>query len=348
MKKVLILSPNLDQALAVARFIRRYSKGAILYGGLLEGEKFEVRGYYDKMLRIRSVRDLEGYDYVLPTGARSTYWMATHIGDFLLNDIPYAKENLQYFNKIDLLSRVTALGISAPKTFERIDAIDVSYPIFYKPGFEKGGGPRGVIYSPKDLERVPKKHELIFQEYIPSGTTYGVGFIAKDNKILTSFQHEELLSLPIQGGSAVYIRRFNDERLLNYTKKIIQNLGFSGWGLAEFKYCPRRRDYVFMEINAKLWASIEFTLLNNNKFLKYLFDIDHPEIRIEDALYIERFIALGLPECLRNSHYLLRSKKIIRYRNPKKLLAIFARGILSIVSNFSKKPFPKVGLSWQT
>ena len=290
MKKVLVLSPNLDQALAVARLIRRYGKGWILHGGLLNGEKFSrIRaGYYDKMVNVRNLKDFEVYDCVLPTGARSTYWMVTHVGDFHVGEVLYSKNNILCFDKHNFIQKVAALGVPVPKTYKTFKEINDEYPIFYKPKFEKGGGARGIIRSRKDLEKLPNKHELIFQEYIPGRATYGVGFIAKNGKILTSFQHEELLSLPIEGGSAIYIKRFNDEKLLSYMQRIIHNLKFSGWGLAEFKYCHKRRNYVFMEVNAKLWASIEFALINNNKFLKYMFDISYPETPTDSALYIER------------------------------------------------------------
>jgi len=350
MRKVLILSPNLDQALAVARFIRRYGKEWILHGGLLNGEKFSIirAGYYDKMVNVRNLKGFEAYDCILPTGARSTYWMLTQIGDFQVGEVLYSRNNVLCFDKYSFIRKVAALGVPVPKTYKTFKEINDEYPIFYKPKFEKGGGARGIIRSRKDLEKLPNKHELIFQEYITGRTTYGVGFIAKNGKILTSFQHEELLSLPIEGGSAIYVRRFNDEKLLSYTQRIIHNLRFSGWGLAEFKYCNKRRDYVFMEVNAKLWASIEFALINNNKFLKYMFDISYPETPTCSALYIERLFALDLLECIPNIRYIIESDKIIRYCSLWNLPIIFMRnGVFSITQKLIKNSRIKRA-HWQT
>jgi hypothetical protein len=45
-----------------------------------------------------------------------------------------------------------------------------------------------------------------------------------------------------------------------------------------------------MEINAKFWASIEFTFLNNPLFLKLLFDIDEKQRDIKKAVFIHRVI----------------------------------------------------------
>jgi len=320
--KVLILSPQSDQALAVARYLRKYLKQCELYGGLLNGEDATVTTCYDALVRIDSVDMLSQYDIVLPTGAKSTQWMATHFTRFQVGRLTYAKENLQYFDKYPLLARIEGLGIPIPKTYNDIDEIDIPYPIFYKQKYEKGGGALGIAHTRAALEKIPNLQDLIFQEYIPGRTTYGIGFIVKDGKIITSFQYEELLSQPIQGGSGVLLKRFHDERLQEYIQPIIQHLGFEGWGLAEFKYCPRRRDFVFMEINAKLWASIEFAFMNNNKFLKAMFDIDYAEKQCNSVIFIDRLVTLGLPEVVRNIANLFNSK-IIRYQNARQLMRTF-------------------------
>jgi len=224
------------------------------------------------------------------------------------------------------LALVEKLGIPIPKIYSSINEIDDNlFPIFYKPKFEKGGGVRGVAWSRKELESIRERQDLIFQEYIPGQPTYGMGFVAQDGTILTSFQHEECLSLPIQGGSAVLIKTFYDGRLKAYTDRIIQALGFEGWGLAEYKYCPKRRDFVFMEINAKLWASIEFAFMNNNRFLKYMFGIDYSEEKVDRVIFVDRLISLGSAQLVRNSYYLFNSRIISYQPIPRVLIHLIAR-----------------------
>jgi hypothetical protein len=330
MKKVLILSPYLDQALAVARLLRKYGKEWLVYGGLLNGEKISntKAAFYHKIIKVKNLENLKTYDCVLPTGARSTYWLATSIGDFYVGETLYSRNNILCFDKYSLIRRLEGLGVPIPKTFKSYEEINDEYPIFFKTRFEKERKIRGIIYSRKDLEKLPNKHELIFQEYIAGRTTYGVGFIAKNGIILTSFQHEELLSLPIEGGSAIYLERLNDKRLLEYTQRILRSLGYSGWGLAEFKYCKKRHDYVLMEVNAKLWASIEFALINNNEFLQKMFNVSYPETSINSALYIDRLFKIGLPYFIQNIHYLLKADKIIRYSSLDLLPVLLLRSTL--------------------
>jgi len=295
----------------------------------MPGELLRAARLYKKVLYVDNAGVLENYDIVLPTGAQSTHWMATQFEKFKVNNLSFTKNNLQYFDKISVLTRVKDLGIPIPETYETIDAIDTSYPLFYKQKYESGGGARGIARSRDDLEKLADQHELLFQEYIPGSTTYGIGFLVKNNSIVASFQHSEILSQPVQGGSAVVIKRFYDDRLKTYTQRIVQALGFEGWGLAEYKYCPKRRDFVFMEINAKLWASIEFAFMNNNSFLKYMFDLEYPEEEINSALFIDRLVNLGLMEILRNSQYFF-SSKIISYHGPLMLLRSLVIGAVPL------------------
>jgi hypothetical protein len=69
--------------------------------------------------------------------------------------------------------------------------------------------------------------------------------------------HHEILSTPVHGGSAVAVEAYESTRVQELARRLIADFG---WGLVEFKPCVRRGDFVLMEVNAKFWASIEFTL----------------------------------------------------------------------------------------
>lgn len=117
--------------------------------------------------------------------------------------------------------------------------------------------------------------------------------------MLTSFIQKELLSYPRPGGSGVVLTTIDDPRLIEYAERIIRRLNFSGWGLIEFKYCPKRDDYVFMEVNAKFWASIELAFMNNSVFLKELFDIDYAESNVSNVIFMDRLAKYGFLDYIR-------------------------------------------------
>src|SRR5690606_6581935 len=164
------------------------------------------------------------------------------IGDIRLNHIKMAQRNLLVFDKIAFLEHCRNHNLPVPKQFDYKELTESSFPIFFKEKCEKGGGVRGRADSFNDLVKVPKE-DLIFQELVDSPGTYGVAFLAKEGKMITSFSHYEIESYPVSGGSATVIKKIQDSRLVELTEKFIATFGYEGWGLAEYKYCPKRKDY---------------------------------------------------------------------------------------------------------
>jgi hypothetical protein len=298
MKKVLVLQPYLDQSIGIAKFLRHYSNEFYLIAGLIDEKPSHFpMSIYHKTKRIRYedlVADTQ-FDIVLPTGAQSTYNLLSRIKSIKIGNIIFNKENLQLFNKREILPLIEKMEIPIPKTFENIDLIE-KYPVFYKQAFEKGSGSRGIAYSREKLLAIDSSDDLIFQEYINSPETYGVGFLAHEGRLITFFIHKEIMSLPKAGGSGVVLTTYSDKRLLTYTRRILNHFKYSGWGLVEFKYCNKKQDYVFMEVNAKFWASIEFALYNNPKFLKNLFEVDYTKENIDCVLFCNRLASYGFRE----------------------------------------------------
>lgn len=333
MKKYLILAPYSEQSLSIAKLLRESACPVI--GGLLSKKRKEwFSKYYDDCITFceDDLRSLSEVYTIVPTTAKTTQAYFEHFDTAVINDVRLTKRSMVANNKVSMLELVKTIGIPIPTDYGSPDDVK-SYPVFFKEKFEKGGGIRGLARARKDLMDRPVDR-LLFQEYIKGDSTFGVGFLATDGKIIHYFSHEEKLSIPKLGGSAVVIREHNDDRLLQYTSKIVKNIGYSGWGLAEFKYCPKRDDYVFMEVNAKFWASCEFSFLKNRAMLNALF----PEVRREQskklrgAVFVDRLVQLGIGDIIRSSHYLLYFKPV-RYRNWAKLLlmAVIPKVIFVIV-----------------
>ncbi len=269
MKSVLFLQSNKEQVYTFEKYLKRSGN-------------FEL--YYDK----REYDKKKKYDIVIPCGAVSTsvYFMAH--GELKIGQMEFSENNFITYDKIKTLEIVERIGVPIPKTYTRKEDLDF-FPIFYKSLREDTYRERGIIRNEDDLKKIKSK-TVFFQEFIPTFGTYSVGFLADRGKIITSFRQKEIISVPYHGGSAVVLEKYEDPRLLEYTERIIKEIGYSGWGLAEYKYSDRRDDFVFMEINAKFWASIEFTFLNNPLFLKLLFDIDKKPRNIKKAVFINRVI----------------------------------------------------------
>ncbi len=302
MKKVLILQPYLDQSIATAKFLKKYSNNFFIIGGIQGQDKTTHRiPYFDKIDRISvdTLSNCSNYDVILPTGSNGTNALVSQLKIIKIGNIEFKQNNLFVFDKIKMLNFVVKLDIPVPNTYFSLNEIN-EYPIFYKQAFETGSGQRGILRREKELKALKfDDNSLIFQEYIDSPYTFGVGFLATEGKLITSFIQKELLSFPRPGGSGVVLEKFEDERLIKYTETILKNLNYTGWGLAEFKYCPKRNDYVFMEVNAKFWGSIEFTFINNPIFLKELFDLQYKVKNIQCTVYLNRLANYGLLDYIR-------------------------------------------------
>jgi hypothetical protein len=84
-----------------------------------------------------------------------------------------------------------------------------------------------------------------------------------------------------------------DGRLLSLVEQLLLALRYSGWGIAELKYDSKKKDYVFMEINAKFWASCKVAFRNEPSFLNHLFGVQGKKEHISRAVFLNRALARG-------------------------------------------------------
>lgn len=338
---IYLCSPGSDQSQALARLLKRYTQHRII-GVLFEDETPFISRNIETFMSFRELDKLPLEAMVLPTGAKSTQFLLEK-GDVTCGSVVLTREALRVFDKPWMLAQATACQVPVPVTWLKAGEIQ-HYPTFFKEQRERGGGRRGIARQPTELP-ASGQDELIYQEYIDSPGTYGVGFIARQGEILTSHTHFEAISIPASGGSAVALRSITDPKLNEYTQRIISQLGYSGWGLVEFKYCPKRNDYVFMEVNAKFWASLELALANQPLFAELLFGIETPEKAIVGIVFLNRYLQRGILFAIRNLPLLLRPDT--RLSIYPGLLKSFVLGLIPegaaqrlhrLVRRFWKKP----------
>lgn len=286
-----ICSPLLDQSIVVARLLRKHQPHAHLVGVFMPDESSVARpSIYHAFAPLDALMNTDSQGIWIPTGAQSTHYFLQR-GHIQLGECRLDREMLCFFEKFSILQAVEPI-VPTPTTWQTPQAI-TAYPVFYKQAFEQGGGSRGIAHTPQEIPKAGQD-TMLFQEYIAGKGTYGVAFLADAGNITASQVHYECESYPKEGGSAVVIEQHHDERLVAYTQSILKLFGYSGWGLAEFKYCPRRKDYVFMEINAKLWASCEFTFRHEPQFLQSLLGLALPARPTKRMVFIERALRRGV------------------------------------------------------
>ena len=287
-KKVLFLEGHKDQAKSIAEFLKLSGEYTLFY------------------TEATVIDNPEDYDVIVPSGADSTSDFISRYGDLTIGQITYSKSNLRAFNKILAIDLVKSVGVPVPLTY--LDKSQVKlFPVFYKSLKEQGYAKRGIIRNELDLMAMDDD-DVFFQEFIWSKGTYSVGFLADRGKVILTFPQKELLSYPYHGGSGVILQRYEDRRLIEYTERIVEVFNYSGWGLTEFKYCTKRDDYVFMELNAKFWASLKFAFENKPEFLEYLFGLKFKAKHVDSVIYIDRVILSDWEEIRQSIPYLFKSQ----------------------------------------
>jgi predicted ATP-grasp superfamily ATP-dependent carboligase len=229
------------------------------------------------------------------TGSEAPKHLLRHHDRVRLGEIDFERRNLWVFDKIATLRRAAELGVPVPLTWTSYDEIaNRAEPIFFKPAREGTGGPRKRARSPKAIPRFARSADYLFQEVIEGPSVIGFGFPADRGKIVASSLHHELLSAPIHGGSAVAVEPYESPRVEGLAQHLIADFQYSGWGLIEFKPCARRDDFVLMEVNAKFWASIEFTLRTRPLFAHLLFGARTEAEPIRRMIWPGRVLRTGL------------------------------------------------------
>ncbi|MBX9785995.1 MAG: hypothetical protein K2Y08_01535 [Alphaproteobacteria bacterium] len=264
--------------------------------------------------------------YVIPTGVLSTRWLLSNVNTIKFGDLIFSAENLKVYNKFWLLDVAQKLNVPIPQTYMNIQNIPAYMKsVFYKNNTEGANKRLGILDLPaKDDFNC---NGLLFQEIITGHDTYGVGFIAENGIILTLAPHHEIISSPALGGSAAVIEKFHDSRLLDYTTRLVQELKYTGWGLAEYKFCDTRNDFVLMEINAKFWASLEFTLQAYPEFSKCLMGKKVYNSSVKNMIFLDRLLLTSPSTFLKRLWEYRYCTLHCEYRSLlKRLVKFFVRG----------------------
>lgn len=293
-KEYYFLQPASDQAISVAKILHE-SSDVVINAVLLENERQHafLDKIYENVIFVKDYNELPEAGFIVPFGAQSTAASLKN-GDVKLVSVTMNQAALNVYEKPAFLRFCEEHNLPIPKTYIKEEEIsDTDFPIFYKQRYEKGGGVRGFANNKQELPK-KNKEELIYQEFINTPGTYGVGFIADNGVLVTGFCHYEELSYPVSGGSAIVIHKIYDKRLIDLTEVFVKESAYSGWGLAEFKWCDKRHDFVYMEVNAKFWASCELAFRNEPAFVKKLFNIEVDKEEIEGVVYINRALNAGL------------------------------------------------------
>ncbi len=227
----------------------------------------DLEGYAQELLGLLEEGE---YDYFLPVGLNS-YLSSSFIKRKILAHtraaIPDWERMEIAYNKERTMKFAREHGIHIPHTTELHDDGDVdkvsSFPVVLKASDSSGG----IHYckNRKELTRgygklAPvSKTTIIAQEYIEG---FGCGFygVYDHGRLVDFFLHKRIKEFPVTGGPSAVARSYEDERLFDDGKRLADALHWHGPIMVEFKYDVKRARYALMEVNPKLWGSLDLTI----------------------------------------------------------------------------------------
>jgi predicted ATP-grasp superfamily ATP-dependent carboligase len=239
----------------------------------------DPQGFVDDVLHeLRT----EKYDMFIPMTDLTTYLVINNIDKFKpLTRLPLPPTD-EYFKAIDkgeLIKLSQNLGVPVPKTYfisgsDDLDSIakDITFPIVIKPRHSKyltstGWRHLGVGYASNMnelkaiIEGWDKATPLpILQERI-SGNGEGAFFLFDKGEPKAYFFHRRIREKPPSGGVSVLRESIPvDPQMKEYGIQLLKSLNWHGVAMVEFKLDDRDNIPRVMEINARLWGSLQLAI----------------------------------------------------------------------------------------
>jgi predicted ATP-grasp superfamily ATP-dependent carboligase len=247
----------------------------------LKPEDEGVDSYAEKLLEIVNKG---GYDVFLPVGFESYIAVSKYAKKFRESAgiaVPEWEKMQVALNKDMTMKFAREVGVPIPKTKillteNDLEGINDQYPIVIKSsdGFLRYCNNKNELLKNFKFIKGKSRMGIIAQEYIRG---FGCGFygVYDRGKLIAHILQKRLKEFPVTGGPSAVAESYSDERLLNYGKKLCDALNWHGPIMAEFKYDTENNDYRLIELNPKLWNSLDLTIAAG---------IDVPEILVNIAL----------------------------------------------------------------
>jgi len=258
---------------------------------------------------LRNVKQLKP-DVLLPFSSDTAYVVLKNINEYkgycnispLLN---FKKFNLMN-DKETMIKEVLKFGCIVPKTYflnnikeaqeisERIE-----YPVLIKPRVSAGG--RGIIKvsSPEELVKeyafISNKKRIdfwydplrpIIQEFIQGETIYTVYVLFNKGKHVASMVKKVCRQYPSSFGPVIAYDTILNEKIRSIAVNLFKQLNWNGPANINFIIDPKDNKPKMLEINPRLWATVEMSIKSGIDFPYMLYKLALGEKIEETTDYI--------------------------------------------------------------
>lgn len=191
-------------------------------------------------------------------------------------------------DKQGLMQRAPDCGLAVPAQWT-LDAPDdrlppsLLYPLVVKPHASIIDGTRlAVAYATDEaalgtvLSTLPRAAFPVLLQRRIVGPGCGVFLLRQDGRTLAAFAHRRLVEQPPSGGHSVYSESVAlEDSLRERAEALLDACGFEGCAMVEFKQSRADGQYYLMEVNGRLWGSLQLAVDAG---------VDFPRLWLESAL----------------------------------------------------------------
>ncbi|MEN0037248.1 MAG: ATP-grasp domain-containing protein [Cellvibrio sp.] len=228
---------------------------------------------------LRKICTENRYALVMPITEITSQLLLLHREQLPDVHIPFASYDtvMSLADKYRLLEQAKTSGIPAPefklfRSSAELANTKLSFPCILKPCLSRIYTTKGwlsttvkLLHCEKDLhdEVIANpylaSYPFMIQEFIP-GSGAGVFCLYHKGKAITFFAHKRLREKPPQGGVSVLSESAAvDPTLKNYAQKILDQVGWHGVAMVEFRVTPEGKPYL-MEVNTRFWGSLQLAI----------------------------------------------------------------------------------------
>jgi len=232
-------------------------------------------------------------------------------------------------------------GVPAPETrypqsvAEIEQCRDMEYPVILKLSFHQFAPGTVVVFRHKSL-RVENYEELyqvlsalppgqypMVQEFIPG---YGVGMsmLVRGGETVLAFQHRRVREFPPEGGIGVLCEAVTpDPKLVEYSRRLLQEMGWEGVAMVEYRRDPATGRYALMEVNGRFWGSLPTAIHAGADFPFWLYRTSFPGAPHPERTYRAGMLARSLAGDTKWLVTVLRQRTVPVWRAVPVYLAAF-------------------------
>jgi len=215
------------------------------------------------------------------------------------------------YNKRKLLKIAQEAGIPIPETqmpeFENPEVVDLRYPILIKGNqglsfYKRFRHKALMLSSPDELRRVwagalngARPNEYFIQEVIPYDyKTVSVTAFAHKGEIHAYWMGVKLREHPVTFGTATCCKSVFEKDLLDLSKQLIHELGYSGVCEIEWLRDSRDGEPKLIEINARTWLWVGLAAKCGVDYPNMIYNYLHHQILPEPVDYMREVVWLNI------------------------------------------------------